>query len=136
MTVSRLAVTGRLHSLNEFISALSYNKYSGGSMKKYNERLIKSFFIENQFDLNEGKYWIFVWHTCDKRRDLDNIGTATKFIFDSFQTLGFIKGDGYRNVQKISHEYLPDVPEKDYEYVEIINCTTFREYIETLEEFE
>lgn len=136
MTNTVLTIPGRLNSLNEFINALSYNRYSGGAMKKYNEKIIAQPFEQGMFDLNDGTYWIFVWHTCDKRRDLDNIGSSVKFIFDTFQTLGFIKNDGYRNVTKISHDYKVDVPDKDYEYVEIIHCTDFEGYIEALEELQ
>ena len=134
MTVTKLAVAGRLNNLNDFINALSYNRYSGGTMKKYNEKIIKQPFTEGQYDLNGGDKWIFIWHTCDRRRDLDNIGSAVKFILDSFQSLKFIKNDGYRNNRLLTHYYADDVPEKDYEYVEIIHCTELTEYIEQLEE--
>lgn len=134
MTVTKLAIAGRLNNLNDFIASLSYNKYAGGTMKKYNEKLIKTPFTESQYDLNDGTSWIFVWHTCDRRRDLDNIGSAVKFIFDAFQNLKFIKGDGYRNNQLMTHFYADDVPEKEYEYVEIIHCGTHEEFLEELEE--
>ncbi len=46
-----------------------------------------------------GLVWFdFIWFEKSKRRDLDNIAAAKKFILDALVSAGIIENDGWKNV--------------------------------------
>lgn len=98
----------RLPGLNDYISALDYNKYKGHSLKQSTEQEIC---LCISVALSKGTlkpvqdYPIrvnFEWHEKTKKRDLDNIVSAKKFILDAMQKSGIIKGDGQKYVGDIN----------------------------------
>ena len=40
----------------------------------------------------------FEWHEKTRRRDLDNIASAKKFILDALQECGILEGDGQKQI--------------------------------------
>jgi Holliday junction resolvase RusA-like endonuclease len=60
--------------------------------------------------------YTFTWYERNRKRDPDNIASATKYIMDSLQSAGIISNDGWRNVRSISHRFAVD---KDKPRVEI-----------------
>lgn len=93
----------RLPGLNEYIDACRGNKYGGAKMKKDIENRIFPYFIG--LDVFTGPIKIgYTWHEKTKRRDIDNVAFAKKFIQDSLVTLGKIKGDSPRYVNGIAFD--------------------------------
>ena len=52
------------------------------------------------------------WHEKTKRRDVDNIYSAIKYLGDSLQIMGIIENDSQRFIRNI-HNYLVE-DKKDY----------------------
>lgn len=91
---------------------------AGSQMKRTTENRIKKC-ISEQFKGRQFRSPInvkFRWYEPDKRRDLDNICFAKKFIFDALVTTGTIKGDGWRDVQGFTDEFFVN---KDYPHIEV-----------------
>lgn len=106
-----LIIKGTLPNLNEYTSACRSNKYVGAKMKKRAEEVIgwyiKSQIPEIYFDcvvsLN------FRWYEPNRKRDLDNICFAKKFILDALVNNGTIKADGWQGVVGFTDQFFVDV---------------------------
>ena len=87
----------KLPSLNDYINACRSNKFIAATMKKNYEDKIGLFIM----NLPKFKHPIrvhFIWVEDNKRRDLDNVAFAKKFILDSLVKFKKIKNDNRRNV--------------------------------------
>lgn len=96
----------RLPSLNDYIRECRANKYAGAKFKADTENMI-SFYLAR---LPRFSYPIkihFHWVENNKRRDLDNIAFAKKFILDAMVKLGKLKDDNrhYVTAFKDTFEY-------------------------------
>ena len=105
-----LTIGGSLVGLNEYTKANRTNLHVGANMKKKTETMITSF-IQQQL---RGTKIIdrctirFVWVEKDRRRDLDNIAFAKKFILDALVKNGILKGDGWSCVTGFSDSFRVD----------------------------
>lgn len=115
---SKFIVYGRLSGLNEYIKANRANKYAGNEMKRKNENLI-SLYI-NQFKVKKvDKYPVklkIAWYEPNRRRDVDNITFATKFIQDALVKSGVLKNDSQSCIDDVEHHVYVD---KDNARVEV-----------------
>jgi len=91
----------RLPGLNEYTSACRGSKFGGASMKKKAESDIFPFITGlSRFD-NPVKI-MFIWHEKTRKRDIDNIAFAKKFILDALVTAEKIQGDSQKYVKGFS----------------------------------
>ena len=105
-----LVIPGKLDGLNEYTNANRTNRYKGSKMKNHNEQIIFQAIRQTKLQKID-KYPIHLkitWYEPNKRRDIDNITFATKFILDSLVKMGIIEDDGQKFVDKITHEVLID----------------------------
>lgn len=82
----------RLPSLNEYIRANRANAYAGADMKKRTETGI----IYTAPNIPIEHYPVvvhFTWYEPNKRRDIDNVAFAKKFILDALVKKGVLAGD-------------------------------------------
>ena len=87
----------RLPSLNEYINECRRNKFAGAKMKKQIENDIGLYIAKlPRFDAPVTIH--FHWIEGNKRRDLDNIAFAKKFILDALVKQGKLKDDNRRCV--------------------------------------
>ena len=105
-----LVIEGTLCGLNEYTKACRGNKYAGAGMKKDMERII-SLYINQQ--LNGVRFdgtveLSFRWYEPTKKRDLDNICFAKKFILDALVSNGIIVADGWRGVRGFTDTFFVD----------------------------
>lgn len=106
-----------LPTLNEYILACRTNIYAGAKMKNSVEDDIKYFLVKYK-NLNLSKVYVnFYWYEKNKRRDLDNIAFAKKFILDALQTAKVITGDGWREITGFTDKFFVD---KENPRVEIV----------------
>ena len=77
-----LIIEGSLVGLNEYTKACRSNKFAGAEMKKKAERYITHYIKMQLKDVSiKGTVKLaFRWYEANKRRDLDNICFAKKFI--------------------------------------------------------
>lgn len=91
-------------SLNEYINACRNNKYTGAQMKRSCEQQTAIFLrkvpaIPGAVEIN------FHWIEKDRRRDLDNIAFAKKFILDAMVGVGILPDDSQRYVKALSDSF-------------------------------
>ena len=91
----------KLPSLNEYINLCRRNKYQANKFKTDIEKRIRNYIYCGQLVPVKKCRIEFHWIEPDKRRDLDNIISAKKFILDSLQEAKIIQTDGQRHVCEI-----------------------------------
>lgn len=116
-------INEKLPSLNEVIAANRTNKHIGARHKKQIEELIgwyilKAVSVGSLKPIDTACVIRITWHEKTKRRDVDNIQSAQKFILDALQKQGILKNDSRKYVKQIYHEVKDDI--KDGVIVEII----------------
>lgn len=103
----KIEIPMKLPSLNEYINACGiwkgrWNK--GNEMKRSVQRDIGYFL--NQLPVFDKPIKIhFTWVEANKRRDLDNICFAKKFILDALQVCGKLKNDNRRWVTNFEDSF-------------------------------
>lgn len=108
----------RMPSLNEYIKAIANNRYGGGSMKdEWDALVVQSVKMARLGHFTEPITIEFHWYEPNKKRDIDNVAFAKKFILDGLQKSGVLTGDSYRWVKGFSDHFHY---EKDKEGVKII----------------
>lgn len=100
MKSQRFTVSFRLPGLNEYIHALNINRYKGNALKRETQDAIGwAITAAHLKPVTEYPVTIFFeWHEKSKRRDLDNIASAKKFILDALQECGILEGDGQKQL--------------------------------------
>ena len=91
-------------SLNEYINACRSNRYAGAQMKKDVQYEI-SYYIARLPRFENPVKIEFNWYEKNKRRDLDNIAFAKKFILDALVENGKLKDDNRKCVTAFKDEF-------------------------------
>lgn len=94
-------VRERLPGLNDYIHALNINRYKGAQLKRDTQDSIIHA-IRAAFLKPVKRYPVtvrFEWYERSRRRDLDNIASAKKFVLDALQESGILAGDGQKQVR-------------------------------------
>ena len=100
----RIEIPMKLPSLNDYIRKINSNRYVGNSMKKNIENDIMYFI--NRLPVFDKPIKIkFTWVEANKKRDLDNICSAKKFILDAMQKAGKLKNDNRKWVVGFTDEF-------------------------------
>lgn len=107
MAIYKFEINKRLMGLNEYTKANRTNKYVGSQAKKDEQRYIEWCIIEQLGNLRidrpvKGK---FTWVEENKRRDLDNICFAKKFILDALVDMKVLKDDNRKIVTSFVDEF-------------------------------
>lgn len=105
-----LIIKGKLDGLNAYTSAYCHNRYAGAEMKKKNETIITSYILEQLHGVHfEGAVELsFRWYEANKKRDLDNICFAKKFILDALVRSNVIVADGWKGVVGFTDNFFVD----------------------------
>jgi len=90
--MEKVTIKFKLPSLNDYIRACRSNRYAGANMKKRIENDIAVFIAPLPRFQHPVKIH-FHWIEGNKRRDLDNICFAKKFILDALVKCGKLKDD-------------------------------------------
>ena len=116
----KLIIQGQLPNLNDYTLACRSNKFAGSKMKKDAERLI-SLFIKTQLktEIKGTVKLSFRWYEPNRKRDLDNICFAKKFILDALVSNGIIEADGWKCVVGFTDEFFID---KENPRIEVDIC--------------
>lgn len=95
--VVKCEICMKLPSLNEYVNACRSNRFQGGKMKKDLENDI-GVYIAKLPRFEKPVKIHFHWVEGNKRRDLDNIAFAKKFILDSMVKNGKLLDDNRKFV--------------------------------------
>lgn len=100
----RLVIPLKLPSLNDYIRVCRENRYAGANMKKNIENDL-AFFINKLPTFKNPIRIKFTWIESNKKRDLDNICFAKKFILDTLVKCGKMKNDNRNYVVGFTDEF-------------------------------
>lgn len=107
--ISKCIYNGRLPSLNEYISKLNGNRYMANYFKQAVERdLVWTIKASPMKPIDKPCIVYVVYHEPDRRRDVDNIYSANKFILDALRKAGIIKNDSQKYVKDVIDTYITD----------------------------
>lgn len=97
----------RLPSYNEYSKANRTNKYAGATMKKNIEMEIWGYILNQLKNIKIIKpvFITFTWVEENKKRDLDNICFAKKFILDALQKSGVLENDNRSHVRGFTDRF-------------------------------
>ena len=114
----RFIIEGRLDGLNDYTLANRRNRFAGASMKKKNEEKVGKAILDQLADITfDGEVFIeFLWVEQNRKRDLDNIAFAKKFILDSLTRTGVLKTDNWQTVTGFADYFEID---KDHPRIEV-----------------
>lgn len=105
-----LVIEGRLPNLNDYTNACRSKRMAGARMKQECERIITSY-IQHQLQgvvFTGAVRLSFRWYEPDRRRDLDNICFAKKFILDALVKNGILVNDSWQYVKGFTDEFFID----------------------------
>lgn len=105
-----LVIKGQLPNLNEYTRACRSNAYVGANMKKRTEKIITIFIMQQLKGVHfEGTVELnFRWYEPNRKRDLDNVCFAKKFILDALVSNGIIVADGWKGVVGFTDSFFVD----------------------------
>ena len=99
----------RLPGMNDIIAANRWHRMNGAKLKRQTQEDI-GMIIKSQCRavFTETVKLSYTWVEPNRKRDLDNIMSAQKFIQDSLVEMGIIKNDGWKQISGISHKFTVD----------------------------
>lgn len=102
-------INSRLPSLNDYIDVCRFNKYQAAAFKKRIDNLI-CYEIRSQLNGVHIENPVIVHLNFveeNKKRDVDNVYSASKYILDALVKMKVLKNDNPKHVKDIfySHEY-------------------------------
>ena len=108
MSAQTFTVRFRLPGLNEYIHAVNINRYKGNALKREAQDAIGLAIKRARLEpVTEYPVAVcFEWHEKTRRRDLDNIASAKKFILDALQECGILEGDGQKQLAGFSDRFV------------------------------
>lgn len=118
-----ITIQGKLPNLNDYTRACRSNRYVGAKMKKDAEAKVTAALQDHIPSYNEDTVRVdFRWYEANKRRDLDNICFAKKFILDALVSSKVIRSDNWQGVGGFTDTFFVDADnpriEVDIEYME------------------
>ena len=111
--MNRFTIRGRLPGLNELIHEDRTHWSRGAGLKADTEALIG---IQIRVAMNRGECRMpsgpsriaFDWHERNRRRDLDNVFSAKKFVLDAMTRCGMLRNDSQKYVTGLSDTFTLD----------------------------
>ncbi len=103
----KFEIDKRLMGLNEYTKKNRTNKYAGAEAKKKEQFYIVWCIKEQLGNLKISKPVVghFTWIEENKKRDLDNICFAKKFILDALVEAGVLKDDNRKIVTNFTDSF-------------------------------
>jgi Holliday junction resolvase RusA-like endonuclease len=93
---------GRLIGMNEIINSARHSRWAGARQKRVTEESIMwQIMIQKVPRFKVPVYIKIRWFEPDRRRDRDNIQSATKFIMDALQTKEIIVNDSQKWIKQL-----------------------------------
>lgn len=104
-----MVIPGRMPGLNDYVRAERANRYMASSMKKQQTERAGVAAVEQGMPKFPGRVEIaFTWVEENRRRDMDNVAFAKKFILDGLVRAGVIKDDTPRYIGSLTDRFAYD----------------------------
>ena len=93
--IEKFTILGELTDLNTYIKALNASRWSGNDIKQLEtKRVAKEARNSNISEIKTYPVLItFKWYSKNKKKDIDNIAFAKKFVLDGLVVSGYLKQD-------------------------------------------
>ena len=106
----KLVIEGQLPNLNDYTKACRADRYAGAKMKASSENIITAYIMQQLKGVHiQGTVELkFKWYEKNKRRDLDNVCFAKKFILDALVSNRIIIADGWKGVIGFTDHFFVD----------------------------
>lgn len=106
----KFIISGRLDGLNDYTKACRANRYGANAMKRKNEaKVIEGIKLADIRKVDHYPINLHViWYEPNRRRDVDNITFATKFIQDALVKFGILEDDSQKYIVGVFHRVLVD----------------------------
>ena len=107
----KLIIKGRLHGLNEYISAERTNKYIAANMKSSDMEVVLWSAKASLRDWKaSGRVRMkYKWYEPNQRRDMDNVSSwGRKVIQDALVEGGYLTNDGWKNISGFTDDFYVD----------------------------
>lgn len=99
-----LIIPHRLPSLNEFAGPVGHWRYR--KLKAETQASIAAEIKRQGIKPMPFAHLTYTWHEKNKKRDLDNIASACKFINDALVACKILPDDGWAEVLSLSHHFV------------------------------
>lgn len=106
-----LTIPGKLHNLNDYISAERSNKYVGAQMKKTDQDIV-IYYAKKQLrgiKIEKPVFMEYTWYEANRQRDKDNVSSfGRKVIQDGLVKAHVLNGDGWNHIDGFSDRFKVD----------------------------
>lgn len=103
---ARMVIPGRMPGLNDYVRAERSNRFAASKMKKQQTERAGIAAVEQCMPSFNGRVEIiFTWVEENRRRDMDNVAFAKKFILDGLVRAGVIRDDTPRYVAELADRF-------------------------------
>ena len=107
--IARMAIPGRMPGLNDYVRAERASRYAAARMKGQQTERAGIAAAEQGMPRFSGPVEVaFTWVERDRRRDMDNVAFAKKFILDGLVWAGVIPDDTPRYVTGLADRFAYD----------------------------
>lgn len=104
--IGRMTIPGRMPGLNEYVRAERANRYAASKMKREQTERAGIAAVEQRMPHFPGRVEVaFTWVEPNRRRDMDNVAFAKKFVLDGLVRAGVIRDDTPRYVAGLSDRF-------------------------------
>lgn len=115
-------IEGSMPSLNDYVAAERSNRFLGARMKRDETERARAAAVSQGVPHFVGPVTVrFLWIERTRRRDLDNVAFAKKFVLDGLVAAGILDGDGQRVVVGLQDTFEHD-PSRPRVVVEVRNA--------------
>lgn len=99
-----LIIPHRLPGMNEFAGRASRWHYGG--LKDETQASIQAEIRRQRLKPMPFAHLSYTWYEPNRKRDLDNVASACKFINDALVACKILPNDGWAHVLGISHQFI------------------------------
>lgn len=125
MRSALVVIPGRLPGWNEYVAVERRNRFAGAKMKKDTSWLVAFYARKARLEPFVGPVVVRIrWVEPNRRRDVDNVQGASKFVLDGLRDAGVIVNDTQKRVRHVEHlplEVDKAQPRVEVEIVEVVS---------------
>lgn len=108
---ARFTIAGRMCGLNDYVAAERTNRFKAAGIKQRETERARVACVAQgvpSFPPDRPVRVRFTWYERDRRRDVDNVAFAKKFVLDGMVLAGVIRDDSRRYVAATADDVLTD----------------------------
>ena len=106
----KLTIDGRLPGLNEYIALLNtqYRQAAAKLKRETQDTILWHIKAQRLQPITQPVVLHFTWYEENKKRDIDNVAFAKKFLCDALVESGVLRGDGWKEITGFTDTFAVD----------------------------